>query len=44
MKEQLHRHAREAIDAGAELDAKVRASWLSEETRARVAAFMDTLK
>jgi enoyl-CoA hydratase len=44
MKEQLHRHAREAIDAGAELDAKVRASWLSEETRARISTFLDALK
>jgi hypothetical protein len=26
------------------MDAKVRASWLSEETRARIAAFMDALK
>jgi enoyl-CoA hydratase len=44
MKEQLHRHARAAIDAGAELDAKVRASWLSEETRARISTFLDALK
>ena len=44
MKEQLHRHAREAIDAGAELDANVRAIWKSDETRARIAAFLDALK
>ena len=37
MKEQLHRHAREAIDASArELDANVRALWKSDETRARI--------
>ncbi|MDT7731871.1 MAG: enoyl-CoA hydratase [Mycobacterium sp.] len=44
MKEQLHRHARAAIDAGAELDANVQAAWKSEETRARIAAFLDALK
>jgi enoyl-CoA hydratase len=44
MKEQLHRHARAAIDAGAELDAKVRANWKSDETRGRIAAFLDALK
>ena len=44
MKEQLHRHARAAIDAGAELDAKVRVSWKSEQTRGRIAAFLDALK
>ena len=44
MKEQLHRHARDAIDAGAELDANVRAIWKSEETRARISAFLDALK
>jgi enoyl-CoA hydratase/carnithine racemase len=44
MKEQLHRHAREAIDAGAELDANVRAVWKSDETRARISAFLDALK
>jgi enoyl-CoA hydratase len=44
MKEQLHRHAREAIDAGGELDAKVRAMWKSDETRARISAFVDALK
>ena len=44
MKEQLHRHAREAIDASAEVDANVRALWKSDETRARIAAFLDALK
>jgi enoyl-CoA hydratase len=44
MKEQLHRHAREAIDASAEVDATVRALWKSDETRARIAAFLDALK
>jgi enoyl-CoA hydratase len=44
MKEQLHRHARAAIDAGAELDANVQALWRSEETRARILAFLDALK
>ena len=44
MKEQLHRHAREAIDAGAELDANVRAIWKSDETRARISTFLDALK
>jgi enoyl-CoA hydratase len=42
-KEQLHRPARTAIDAGAETDAKVRASWTSDATRARVTAFIDAL-
>jgi enoyl-CoA hydratase/carnithine racemase len=44
MKEQLHRHARDAIDAGAGFDAKVRADWKSDETRARISAFLDALK
>ena len=44
MKEQLHRHARAAIDAGSELDAKVRANWKSDETRGRISAFLDALK
>ena len=42
-KEQLHRPVHEAIDAGTETDTKVRASWLSDETRTRVAAFIDGL-
>jgi enoyl-CoA hydratase len=44
MKEQLHRPAREAIYAGAELDANVKALWKSEETRARISVFLDALK
>jgi enoyl-CoA hydratase len=44
MKAQLHRHAREAIDAGAELDANVRAIWCSAATRARISAFLEALK
>ena len=44
MKEQLHGPAHTVIDGSAGMDAKVRASWLSEETRARIAAFMDALK
>jgi enoyl-CoA hydratase len=40
-KEHLHGPARTAIDAGT--DAKVRASWTSDETRARMAAFVDAL-
>jgi enoyl-CoA hydratase len=42
-KEQLHRPARAAIDAGAETDAKVRTSWMSDDTRARINAFLDAL-
>jgi enoyl-CoA hydratase len=44
MKEQLHRPAREAIDAGAGLDANVQAIWKSDETRARISTFLDALK
>ena len=44
MKWQLHRHARAAIDAGAELDVNVRESWKSAETRVRITAFLDALK
>jgi enoyl-CoA hydratase len=44
MKEQLHGHARQAIDAGAERDATVRAIWKSDETRARMSAFLEALK
>jgi enoyl-CoA hydratase len=44
MKQQLHRHARAAIDAGEELDAKVRAVWKSAETRGAISAFLDALK
>jgi enoyl-CoA hydratase len=42
-KEQLHGPTRAAIEAGAAIDAHVRASWTSEETRARMDAFMDAL-
>jgi enoyl-CoA hydratase len=42
-KQQLHGPVVAAIDAGAETDAQVRASWTSEETRARMMAFMDAL-
>jgi enoyl-CoA hydratase len=42
-KTQLHRPARAAIDAGAAADADVRASWTSEETRGRIAGFLETL-
>ena len=42
-KEQLHRPARTAIDAGAATDEVVRASWMSEETHARIAAYMKSL-
>jgi enoyl-CoA hydratase len=44
MKEQLHRHACAAIDAGAVLDEKVREIWKADETRARILAFLDALK
>jgi len=42
-KQQLHRPARAAIDAGTEIDAMVRASWMSDETHARIRAYMDAL-
>lgn len=42
-KEQLHRPARTAIDAGGETDAVVRAGWMSEQTHARIKAFLDDL-
>jgi enoyl-CoA hydratase len=42
-KRQLHQPTRAAIDAGAEIDAKVRASWINEETRGRIAAFVEAL-
>jgi enoyl-CoA hydratase len=42
-KEQLHRPARIAIDAGADTDDVVRASWMSEETHARIAAYLKSL-
>lgn len=42
-KEQLHRPARAAIDAGVETDEAVRASWMSSETHARMVAYMKSL-
>ena len=42
-KEQLHRPARTAIDAGAGTDTVVRASWMSAETHARIQAYLDAL-
>ncbi len=42
-KQQLHRPARAAIEAGAETDDVVRASWMSEDTHARMAAYMKSL-
>jgi enoyl-CoA hydratase len=42
-KEDLHRPARAAIDAGAETDEKVRASWTSDATRARITKFVDAM-
>ena len=42
-KQQLHRPARAAVDAGAETDDAVRASWMSSETHARMTAYMNSL-
>jgi enoyl-CoA hydratase len=42
-KRQLHQPTRAAIDAGAKTDANVRASWISEETRGRIAGFLESL-
>jgi len=42
-KRQLHQPTRAAIDAGAEMDAQVRSSWINEETRGRIAAFVEAL-
>jgi enoyl-CoA hydratase len=42
-KRQLHQPTRAAIDSGAEMDAQVRASWINEETRGRIAAFVEAL-
>lgn len=42
-KQQLHRPARAAVEAGGEIDDVVRASWMSDETRARIAAYMASL-
>ena len=43
-KEQLHRPARRAIADGADEDARAFRSWVDEETRARVAAFVASLR
>ncbi|MGZ5377648.1 MAG: enoyl-CoA hydratase/isomerase family protein [Mycobacterium sp.] len=43
-KDQLHRPARAAIDAAAEIDPRVRAGWLSDETFARIAKYLAHLK
>lgn len=42
-KRQLHQPARAAIEAAAALDAKARAGWMTEETRSRIAGFIETL-
>ena len=42
-KRQLHQPTRSAIDAGVAIDEKVRARWMTEETRSRVAAFLEAL-
>ncbi|HSS25774.1 MAG TPA: enoyl-CoA hydratase/isomerase family protein [Mycobacterium sp.] len=42
-KQQLHRPTHAAIDAGADIDATARASWTSDETRARIIAFVESL-
>lgn len=42
-KAQLHRPVRAAIDAGAEVDAQVRAAWTADDTRTRITAFLDAL-
>lgn len=42
-KQQLHRPARTAIEAGAETDDVVRASWMSEQAHARIADYMKCL-
>jgi enoyl-CoA hydratase len=42
-KRQLHQPAHTAIDAGVATDAEVRASWITEETRSRIAAFIESL-
>jgi len=42
-KRQLHLPARDAIDAGSETDMTVRAGWMSQETHARMAAYMKSL-
>ena len=42
-KQQLHRPARTAIEAGAETDEVVRASWMSWQTHERIAGYLNSL-
>lgn len=42
-KQLLHRPTRTAIESAAEMDATVRAAWTADETRARIAAFVEAL-
>ncbi len=42
-KKQLHKPVRAAINDGAAADADVRSSWISEETRGRIAGFLESL-
>lgn len=42
-KRELHGPTRAAIGAGEHVDAEVRASWISEEARGRIAAFVEAL-
>jgi enoyl-CoA hydratase len=42
-KRQLHWPARAAIDAAEDVDARVRAGWMTEQTRSRIAAFVEAL-
>lgn len=42
-KEQLHRPVRAAIDAGAEIDARLRAGWMSADIRTRITEFLGAL-
>jgi enoyl-CoA hydratase len=44
MKEQLHRHARDGDRRRRRAGCEVRAIWKSDETRARISAFLDALK
>lgn len=43
-KDQLHRPAHAAIDSAADIDPRVRASWLSDETFARIGSYLAELK
>jgi enoyl-CoA hydratase/carnithine racemase len=42
-KRRLHQPTRDAIDAGTKIDTEVRDSWMSEETRGRIGAFVEAL-